>query len=157
MRYFIFCIVLILLASCDDSRVFEKNNDLADKVWVADSSISYQFEVPDIKERYNLYFNVRNTSSYPYENIYIKYELGDTLNNQLKNELVNYDLFDPKTGEPFGSGLGDVFDHQLLLLKDFKFERPGPYVFEMRQYMRMDSLPEIISVGLRVEVSNTKE
>lgn len=157
MRYFLYCVILIVLASCDESRIFEKNEDLENKVWISDSSISFQFEVPDIRERYNLYFNVRNTSAYPYENIYIKYQLSDTLNNVLKNELVNYNLFDPKTGEPFGSGLGDVFDHQLLLLKDFKFERPGPFVFEMRQYMRMDSLPELLSAGMKVELVKPKE
>lgn len=157
MRYFFYFIILITLASCDESRIFEKNEDLENKVWIADSSVSFRFDIPDLRERYNLYFNVRNTSAYPYENIYIKYQLSDTLNNVLKNELVNYNLFDPKTGEPYGSGLGDVFDHQLLLLKDFKFERPGPFVFEMRQYMRMDSLPELLSAGMKVELVKTKE
>ena len=64
---------------------------------------------------------------------------------------MNYNLFDPKTGEPFGNGLGDVFDHQFLLLENYKFERPGPYNFKLQQYMRMDSLPEVLSAGIRVE------
>lgn len=157
MRYLYYLLFIIILASCDDSRIFEDNTDIDNKIWIADSTVSFQFNVPDLKENYNLYFNVRNTASYPFENIYIRYQLSDTLNNQLKNELLNYNLFDPKTGEPYGSGLGDVFDHQLILLKDYKFERPGPYVLEFKQYMRMDSLPEILSTGIRVEFAKERQ
>ena len=151
MRLIFSLLVIVALVSCDDQRIYEKNADLKDKMWLADSTLDFTFKVPDLKEKYNLYLNLRNTVSYPYENIYITYYLKDTLNNEIKKQLVNYNLFDPKTGKPFGSGLGDVFDHQFLLLENFKFERPGPYVFEIQQYMRMDTLPEILSGGLRVE------
>ncbi|QSE98504.1 gliding motility lipoprotein GldH [Fulvivirga lutea] len=151
MKYFYLLVILAVFSACDENRVFEQNADLDNKIWMADSTLNFQFNVPKLDEEYNLYFNIRNTVAYPYENIYITYSLSDTLNNQLKKELVNYNLFDPKTGEPYGDGLGDVFDHQLILLENFKFEQPGPYKFQLQQYMRMDSLPEIISAGIRVE------
>ena len=39
------------------------------------------------------------------------------------------------------------------LSEDYQFNNPGLYQFRIKQYMRMDSLPEIMSVGLRVERS----
>jgi gliding motility-associated lipoprotein GldH len=149
-------LILILLTACDQPRVYEQNIDIGNKIWVADSLLSFQFDPKDISKNYNLYFNIRNTAAYPFENIYVTYYLKDTLGNELKKKLINYNLFDPKTGKPFGSGLGDVFDHQFLILENYKFERPGPYVFQLQQYMRRDSLPEIMSAGLRVEVAVTE-
>jgi gliding motility-associated lipoprotein GldH len=151
MRGVLAVVFFTFLISCDDSRVFEENLDIENKIWIADSAKRFQFSVKDTDKRYNLYFNLRNTVSYPYENIYVTYTLRDTLNNQLKKELINFNLFDPKTGKPFGSGLGDVFDHQLPILNNYKFDHSGPFVFQLQQYMRMDSLPEVISAGLRVE------
>ena len=151
MRLVLAAIIFTFLISCDDSRVYEENLDVENKIWIADSVKTFQFNIKDPNKKYNLYFNLRNTVSYPYENIYVTYMLRDTLDNQLSEELINFNLFDPKTGEPFGAGLGDVFDHQLPILDNYKFDHTGPYVFQLQQYMRMDSLPEIISAGLRVE------
>lgn len=151
MRLVLVVVIFTFLISCDDARVYEENLDITNKIWIADSTKTFQFNIKDADMKYNLYFNLRNTVSYPYENIYVTYTLKDTLENQLKQELINFNLFDPKTGEPFGSGLGDVFDHQLPILNNYKFDHTGPYVFQLQQYMRLDSLPEIISAGLRIE------
>jgi gliding motility-associated lipoprotein GldH len=66
---------------------------------------------------------------------------------------VNIDLFEPKTGKPLGSGLGDIFDHRQLLLDDYKFPNSGKYTISFQQYMRVDSLTNIRSMGVRIEKS----
>ena len=71
----------------------------------------------------------------------------------LKEELREYNFFDPKTGEPFGSGLGDLFDHKIPLEENFQFQNSGEYTIELQQFMRMDTLPFVLSVGARVEFS----
>ena len=157
MRILAVVLLLVVISACDDNRLSEQNIDIDNKAWVADTTYSFQFNVPDIRERYRLYMNVRNTLSYPYENLYINYQLTDTLNNIIKKELVNYNLFDPRTGRPYGEGLGDVFDHQFLLIDNFKFDRTGPFRLNMQHYMRMDTLPEILSVGYRVEYASVED
>lgn len=151
MRIICLLLTICLLSSCDDQRLYENNKELADKYWLADSVLNFEFEVQDIGTPYNLYINIRNTASYPYENIYLTYYLKDSLDKELKSELINYNLFDPKTGQPFGEGLGDIFDHQFLLLKNYQFQTTGTYSFNLQQYMRMDSLPEVLAAGVRVE------
>ncbi len=143
---------LLLLASCDGSRLFEKNEELTGKIWHVDSVKHFSVIIPDATTQYNILVNVRNTSSYPYHNLYLTYTLTDTTLVELSSDLLNNNLFDPVTGKPLGrSGLGDVFDHQFPVLENYQFPDSGRFLITLQQTMRLDSLPEIISVGIRVE------
>jgi hypothetical protein len=70
--------------------------------------------------------------------------------NELLSDLENLILFDSKTGQPKGSGLGDVFDHQFELVEKFQFQKQGSYTMKYQQFMRIDSLPMIHFVGARI-------
>jgi gliding motility-associated lipoprotein GldH len=63
----------------------------------------------------------------------------------------NITLFDANTGEPLGDGLGDIWDHKVLIAKGISFDKIGKYTFKLRQEMRQDSLPSILSVGISLE------
>ncbi|MDX1627774.1 MAG: gliding motility lipoprotein GldH [Fulvivirga sp.] len=148
--YFIF-FTLLAFFSCDNERLYEKNVDFDKRIWLEDSAVQLNFVIPQNDLGYDLYFNVRNTNTYPYHNLYIRYELADSTGKLLTEDLVNYFLFHEKTGEPYGAGLGDIFSHQFLLIDDYEFPYTGPYQMKIRQFMRQDSLKGIISAGLRVE------
>jgi len=152
-RLLCFIFIILVLFSCNSNRIYEKNVKFPGRIWEKDSEAVFNFEINDINTNYKFYFNLRNTVLYPYQNIYLSYSLEDTLGNVYNSELTNINLFDSKTGEPFGSGIGDIFDHQYLVIDDYQFNNPGMYLFKIKQYMRMDSLPEIMSVGLRIERS----
>lgn len=140
------------LWACDSTRVYEKNQDFTARHWLVSEQPSFEFEVSDVRKPYNLYFNVRNAVSYPDANLYFTYYLTDSTGTMLRKALVSEFLFDRKTGEPFGSSvLGDIYDHQFLLLKDYMFARPGKYTMRYEQFMRRDTLNDILAVGLRVE------
>ncbi len=147
-------LLLILVIACSDpDRIFEQNVDFPDQIWLASDIPSFEFKVEDASRNYNLYYNVRNALSYPYHNLYVRYSLEDSLGNQLGGKLQNMDLFDPISGAPLGDGLGDIFDHRILAIEGQKFSSPGTYRFSIQQFMRQDSLPLILSVGLRVEIA----
>ncbi len=150
-RFSLSVLTLVLFSACDEHRVYEENVDFADKKWVVDSVPSFDFEIEDASLPYNIYWNVRNTVAYPYRNLYLTYYVEDTAGQRVTADLHNMLLFEPKTGEPYGSGIGDIFSHQFMALPDFKFDRAGMYRVRLEQYMRTDTLPEIISVGVRVE------
>jgi gliding motility-associated lipoprotein GldH len=42
-------------------------------------------------------------------------------------------------------------------MKDYQFAKPGTYKVKLEQYMRMDTLPGIVAVGLRVEDARATE
>lgn len=151
MKYLSIIIIGLTMVSCDSSRVYGDFHDMENAFWPLDSVQRFTFTIEDTTRKYNLLATFRNSSSYPYYNIYFKYTLEDTLGRIKKEELKEYHFFDPKTGEPLGSGLGDLFDHKVPLEDSLIFSNKGEYTLSLQQYMRMDTLPFIISVGARVE------
>jgi gliding motility-associated lipoprotein GldH len=140
------------LTACDDDRVFEQITDFGSREWLVSDKPTFEFEIDNSGAQYNLYCNIRNSVSYPYSRFFFTYYLEDSTGTELKKDLVGQLLFDAKTGEPFGkSGIGDLYDHQILLLKNHQFPRKGKYRVKFEQFMRMDTLPGILAVGLRVE------
>jgi gliding motility-associated lipoprotein GldH len=144
------------LSACDPNRVYEDNVDLKSPsgdayVWDVQQRPSFTFAITDTAARYNVYFNVRNASSYGFYNLYLKHTLtgpdGRPAGPALLHQMV---LMDPKTGEPRGAGAGDIFDHQFLALPHQHFAKPGTYKLTLEQYMRQNQLPGIMAVGVRV-------
>lgn len=137
--------------ACDPDRVYEQYNDIPDNQWYIDSVQTYAFTIEDPALAYNIYYNVRNSVSYPYYNLFVTYYLTDAKGKQLSSQLQELLLMDAKTGKPLGDGVGDIFDHQVILLTNYKFPQKGNYTLKIKQYMRKDPLPEIMSIGIRVE------
>ena len=152
MRVLIPFLLTLILLSCDSSKVFQDYEDLEDAFWHMDSVKKFSFEIEDTSKTYDLYATFRNTSSYPFYNIYFQYSLTDSIDSVVVQQLREADLFDPKTGQPYGSGLGDLFDHSVLVMEDYTFDSPGKYNLKLQQFMRMDTLPFILSVGAKVEL-----
>ncbi|ANQ51305.2 gliding motility lipoprotein GldH [Flammeovirga sp. MY04] len=158
-------LVALSFYSCDSKRVDEKYIDFTEGMWPVDSLASFDFDIENPNEDYNLITYIRNTNDYPYQNIYIKYSLiynGEENNDTIiNNTLSDFQLFEVKSGKPFGemetslgnSSTGAIYNHPLLLKKDISFPKEGNYSLEIQHYMRQDSLEGIIGVGYRIEHS----
>ena len=159
MRSFLcFTLIIALFFSCDEQRVYEKNEDLESRYWLVNEKPAFDFEISDSLQSYNLYCNVRNSLEYPFARIFITYYLQDSTGAQIEKQMVSQLLFDEKTGEPFGeSGLGDLYDHRIALVKNYKFPRTGKYTISYEQFMRKDTLAGILAVGLRVEKASSPD
>lgn len=151
MKYFGWIFFLLLIA-CDSSRVYEDYEEMDDAFWHMDSVQNFTFEITDPQLDYNLLATFRNSSAYPFYNIYFQYTLTDSLDSLVVQQLKEADLFDSKSGQPKGSGLGDMFDHSVPVLENYRFPSAGIYTIKLQQQMRLDTLPFILSVGARVEV-----
>jgi gliding motility-associated lipoprotein GldH len=144
--------LLLLLVGCDSTRVHEFNLEFADKTWKIADKVTVGFEIKDTTLQYNVYFNVRNSLDYPYSRLFINYTIVDPKNVVLEKKMVGNYLFDQKTGEPFGkTGIGDLFDHQFPLMKNYKFHQAGLHKITFEQFMRKDTLEGVMAVGARVE------
>lgn len=157
--YLFIGLLLPLLVSCDDKRVYETNNDIENSHWKKKDTLRFDFTIEDANLPHNLYYNVRYTNTYPFYNLFTKYFLSDSTGQIIKSPAIPEDmyLFDPKTGEPYGKGLGDIYDQRISFLKDFKFPHSGNYALKVLQYMRNDSLPGVASFGIRVEKADVEK
>lgn len=149
-------ISIILLSSvfffaCDKDRIFEENRDIKDGNWFADTIPVYKIKIEDNKLNYNLCFNIRNRSDYSFSNLYMKYYLLDSTGSQISSQMTEMYLFEPKTGSPFGKGVGDLFDHQYVAVNNLTFPHNGNFTIKVKQYMRENPLKGITSVGIRIE------
>lgn len=159
MRIFLLLFITTLFfTACDDNRVFEKIVDFEDRQWLVSEKPEFEFVIDNTGTQYNLYCNIRNTVSYPNSRFFFTYYLQDSTGAEIKRALMTEYLFDAKTGKPFGkSGIGDLYDHRFLLLKKHQFPYKGKYRVKFEQFMRTDTLPGILAVGLRVERSRPGE
>lgn len=158
MKYISFKLPLIasilfsVLVSCqDEARVYEYNYVMSQNNWAIDTIPSFSFEIDQPQKEYNVYVNIRNTIGYPYYNLFVNYQLCDSLGIKLKGQQIEMMLLDPKTGRPLGKGVGDLFFHQFPVLNNYSFPYKGKYKIKVIQYMRINPLPEIMSAGVRVE------
>jgi gliding motility-associated lipoprotein GldH len=154
-RLLLALVVCVVLFSCDSQRVYETNKDFDNAQWPQRDTAKFTFTITDTVMVYNVFVNVRNTLDYETARLFLNYTLTDSAEKPLRKRLLENLLFDKKTGEPFGkSGLGNIFDHQIMLEPGMKFPYAGDYEVRLTHQMRVDSLQEIRSVGVRVERAN---
>jgi gliding motility-associated lipoprotein GldH len=139
----------ILLISCDSNRVFEKNIRIPDGIWDRNNPVRFEVVVEDTITPHNLYINVRNTGMYPVSNLYLFVTTIAPSGHTIK-DTVQVILADER-GKWLGKGLGDIWDNQKLYKEQVRFAQKGEYIFEYEQAMRLEKLPFILDVGLRVE------
>ncbi|RYC68665.1 MULTISPECIES: gliding motility lipoprotein GldH [Spirosoma] len=137
--------------SCDTNAVYSAYEDIEDGKWYVKNAPSFTFEIDDATIPYNIYYNLRNSLSYGYYNLYLTRYLRDASGREIESRLDELILLDPKTGKPNGDGLGDLFDHKFLMKRNYRFPKSGRYTMQIRQYMRQDPLLNIMSVGITVE------
>ena len=149
--------LLGLLTACDPNRVFEQNIDFPKYSWDVQQKPAFTFAIQDTAARYDVYFNVRFAPVYGFYNLYLKHTLTGPAGPAGAPLLHQMLLMDPKTGEPKGSGTGDIYDLQVLALPKQHFARSGNYTLTLEQYMRQDQLPGLMAVGVRVAKHEAKK
>jgi gliding motility-associated lipoprotein GldH len=144
----------LAFAGCDSSRVYENNHDFANAIWSASDTAVFQIPIEDTTHRYNVILNIRNSIDFETVRLFVDYSLITPGNQTIRKRLVEQILFDKKTGEPFGdSGLGNIYEHHVLLEPSITFPVKGIYTVKLNQMMRTDSLSEILSAGIRAEIA----
>jgi gliding motility-associated lipoprotein GldH len=141
---------MISLASCETMDLFEKNVAIPQHAWESRLKPELQFEIKDTSASYRIFFVIRHTDAYEYNNIWVNLTStspGDTVSVSQKFEfqLATYDKWT-------GSGIDDIFEHRIQLYRQpVKFKNKGVYKVRLEQLMRDDPLKNILNVGLRVE------
>lgn len=145
--------LMFLISSCAKDDTIDENYDFSSGVWHQDSLASFSFTIEDTLTAYELSYNVRYAVDYPYYNLYLTYFLEDSTTDIINSEMQEIVLFDKKTGKPLGSGVGDLFDREVLIFENKTFKSSGIHTFKTKQFMRNEKLPGIYSFGLKIKKS----
>jgi len=146
-------IALFSFISCNSQIKYQSYQNFDDGNWYYDSLAIFEFNITEPNTSYDLSFLVRNSISYPFYNLYTQYELVNQDESLLIKGMKESNLMNIKTGEPFGKGVGDLFDHSILLVPHYQFKDTGTYQIKLRQFMRTDTLSEIFAVGFQIKNS----
>jgi gliding motility-associated lipoprotein GldH len=152
----IILLIVATIASCSDNVVIEAYKDISDARWHVDSLVAFEFEIRDTLSWYDINYNVRYAGDYDYFNLYVTYYIEDSTGNIIESELQNLILFDKKTGEPLGKGLGDLYDRDIPIFEKYRFKRAGKHTFKIKQFMRMEELPGVMAFGIKIIDSSPK-
>ncbi|MDG1914131.1 MAG: gliding motility lipoprotein GldH [Crocinitomix sp.] len=143
-------VMLLSLGSCDSNMIYEEHLAVADNIWMSDDIKAFEFEVIDTMSPVNIFVNLRTTTDYKYSNIYVflysEYPNGTSNKDTLEFLLAKSD------GEWYGENTGTVVEFHGLIASGGRFSTAGKYQFQLQHAMREKELPEVIDVGIRVEI-----
>ncbi len=139
----------LTLYGCDPNVVFEKNVTLPENRWEQKNAIVLNAEITDTIQTNNIYINVRNAGGYQFSNLFIFFTT-QTPSGKAERDTVEITLAD-ETGKWQGNGMGDIWDNRIPFKHNFHFPEKGTYTFTLEQAMRVDPLPQIMDVGIRIE------
>jgi gliding motility-associated lipoprotein GldH len=142
--------------ACDQHRVFDTYTSVGTKGWDKEDLVSFQFEMHDSLEEYDLFIQVRNTSEFEYSNLYLITELQYPSGFHLVDTL-EYKMADAY-GRWLGAGFTDIKENKLFFKEEFQFSESGIYGINIQQAMRkrndlegIQRLEGISDVGFRIE------
>ena len=135
--------------SCQNNRVYEGSKAISSEGWRMDDSAEFVIDVTDTVSAHNIIFNVRNTNSYRYANLYIFLD-SYYPNFRHTRDTLHFLLADQQ-GNWIGDRAGEIVDNRFMFREKVRFPKAGQYRFVMSHGMYDETLPEIVDVGVTVE------
>ena len=141
--------ILFSLASCGQVEVFEKNTPIPGYKWASNFAATGSFQISDTVSAYTISIVLRHTDRYDFNNIWMNVGL-QTPGDSLFFQKVDLSLGSDAAGWE-GTGTNDIWEVRKPLALNKRFKKKGEYQFKIFHIMRVDPLPDVMSVGLRVE------
>lgn len=144
----IICFTAGLLSACKNGVLVDSFSSVSEKGWIHSQTPEFTFEIEDTLHYTNVFLNLRITGDYPFSNLYVVAHLlipDSSVQSQKTNLVLARD-----DGKWLGKGMGDVITYNLPLMQNRALKKPGKYTIRLEQYMRVDTLPGIKDVGIKV-------
>jgi len=147
---FFAAITSMSLSACGPDFFYQSEKEIADGGrWMYRDTVDFAFTVRDTAALYNMFLDVTYADSFPNQNLYLKLYTRFP-DGQRISKPYSFDLFNA-----LGDSNGDCSGHRCKLRSVLQqhafFNQPGEYVITLEQFMRRDSLPGVVAVGLALE------
>lgn len=143
-----FVICSVCLFACTTVDLYEKTVAIPGHEWKSSYRPRFTFDIKDSSASYQLFFVIRHTEKYSFNNIYINVHAvlpgRDSLS--IRKDLT---LATNEHGW-LATGMDDVYEHRIKLGEPEKL-KAGTYTFSIEQIMREDPLQHVMNAGLRIE------
>lgn len=144
----IFC----MLSGCFPAPFFQKEEGIPKNQWNFNFTPSFTFDITDTTAAYQPFFIIRHTQAYPYSNLWLWVYAKTPGDTTIKKARINIVLAEP-SGKWLGRGMGEIYEQRIPidLREILTFGKSGTYKLSLEQNMRLNPLPEILNVGVRIE------
>jgi gliding motility-associated lipoprotein GldH len=147
-RYLLFVLLIPLFYSCGSKTIFKENTKFDNLQWNRFKELSFSWDVKDTSAVYDVVFNLRHHTVYPYDNLFITIALYSPSGERRVSD------FHIPVKNPDGSfkaeGMGDYWDLDYVLFPDQKFREPGKYKIEIENRMDKLETPGIMEAGVTI-------
>lgn len=142
---------ILLLFGCDQSRFFEEFHEIPGYNWGKSDTVSFNTEIKDTNQAYNMILHVRNGENYPYRNLYLFLQTGYP-DGRISIDTLEFYFYE-EDGKPLGKCSGDICNNSFLIQRNVRFDQAGKYQFNFVHGMRREDgvLPYLMDIGLRLE------
>jgi gliding motility-associated lipoprotein GldH len=144
----LFLFSVILLQSCNTIDVYEQTIPIPKHEWKSNTQLNFTPVIKDSTAYYNIYFVLRHTESYHFNNIWIGFT-STFPKDTPRIQRLNIQLAAGKGW--LGTSMDDIIEQRLLINKQPIRLPAGTYKFSLRQIMREDPLQNILNAGIRIE------
>jgi len=141
-----------LLSSCTTIDIYEKTVAIPGHNWFSNYKPEFSFEIKDTAVPYNIFFVIRHTEKYNYNNIFINLISKQPGSDSIIKQQEDITLATNEKGW-LGTGMDDIYEQRVKLNSEegAYFHKAGLYTFSIEQIMREDPLKHVMNVGIRIE------
>jgi len=151
--------VILLFAGCLPSPYFQQTYSVPNNSWQNTFNPSFRFDINDTWANNKMYFLIRHTDAYPFSNIWLIVSLKQPGDSSFQKIRIEVPLSET-SGKWLGRGMGEIWEqimpvnYQMNAGGIQKFlKKKGKYEMRIEQNMRVNPLPEVLQVGIRIEKS----
>lgn len=147
-KFIIILLLTVLFASCGEQPMFEKSYSFKGNQWMQDVKPAFKVNINDTTKAYDFIITFRVTTDYAYNNVWFY------LNTKTPDGLRAREPFEMRitndNGTWIGKKTGTVVETQLAFNRR-KLPKKGDYYFTLEQGITMNSLDEVLDIGLIVD------
>lgn len=145
MKNLVFLLLFsVTLVSCDKKQIYhEYENDLPEKRWKESDVKTYEFEITETDKTCNVIIEISNVLGTEMNVFPVDLKITKP-DGSVSLQLAEIKLNDKDC-------LGDICDEKVIVLEKFKFVK-GKYKIEVSPKSKFGFVPNIIGVGLSVEI-----
>ena len=151
-------IIYVLLLAClvmtgfVPSPVYQQVEPIPQNAWSYDFKPTFKFDITDTTSLYNIFFIIRHTEAYRYSNIWMWVYTKRPGDSTFQKSRINIPLAEA-SGKWLGRGMGEIWEQRLpiSLADPMMLRKKGTYEIRLEQNMRINPLPDVLHIGLRIE------
>ena len=144
-------LLLITFSACNMNAIYDENVKINESQWIENEAVNFKVDISDTLAHYDFYINLRNSTDYNYQNLYI-FLTTFFPNDNITCDTIEFMLAD-QGGKWLGKGWGSLKENDILLKSNLTFPLSGEYKFVIQHAMREDTLSGISNIGVRIEKS----